>query len=240
VNLSSLGQTGNCYLLVAFFDKNGSLIIGSSDGAGWPSYGTYHYFGVIGTVPTYAGEYSIAFGAGQTPVIPANAYFVSIGVLAMYNSGTGAIYFNGRIQQLQETDLIAANAATEVQVATSVSGTSTLGTGGGNKAITDAGVTVTNDTGDTVDIIITASFQVSTPSAATCAAYIADYQEGSTSYWLQRGEQVLLTANGSKTVLGKDTLAAGASKNFGVTWYAPVADSWSYAGMAVRMEMIKR
>ena len=32
----------------------------------------------------------------------------------MYNSGTGAIYWQGRIQQLQETDLIAADAATEL------------------------------------------------------------------------------------------------------------------------------
>lgn len=240
MDYSLLGQTGNCYLLVAFFDSSGNRINGTTDGSGWPSVGDFHYFGLIEEVPAAGASYEITFGAGQTPVIPADARYVAIGALLMYNSGTGSIFFNGRIQQLQETDLIAAGAATEVQVATSTSGTSTLGTGGGNKAITDAGVTVTNDTGDTVDIIITASFQVSTPSAATCTAYIADYQEGSTSYWLQRGESVLLTSNGSKTVLGKDTLAAGASKNFGVAWYAPVADSWSYAGMVVRVEMIKR
>jgi hypothetical protein len=116
VNLSSFAQTGNCYLLCAFFDKNGALITGASDGAGWPGAGTFHYFGVVGTVPTYAGEYSIAFGAGQTPVIPANAYFVSIGVLAMPNSGTGAIYFNGRIQQLQNSDLIADGAVTTPKI----------------------------------------------------------------------------------------------------------------------------
>lgn len=116
VNLSSFGQTGNCYLLCAFFDKNGALITGASDGAGWPGAGTFHYFGVVGTVPTYAGEYSIAFGAGQTPVIPANAYFVSIGVLAMHNAGTGAVYFNGRIQQLQNSDLIADGAVTTPKI----------------------------------------------------------------------------------------------------------------------------
>lgn len=114
VNLSSFAQTGNLYLLCAFFDKNGSLIQGSADGAGWPSAGTFHYFGIIGTVPAYVGEYSIAFGAGQTAGIPANAYHVSIGVLAMYNGGTGAVYWQGRIQQLATTELINDSAATEV------------------------------------------------------------------------------------------------------------------------------
>lgn len=234
----AVGDTAAMSLFVRFTDATGAVVY--SAGGTWDAEGSYNYFGLTNdSPPTTTTMYEVAFGAGQVAQIPSNARFMSIGAL-MNESGTGGTYFAGRIQQLQETDLIAANAATEVQVATSTSGTSTLGTGGGNKAITDAGVTVTNDTGDTVDIIITASFQVSTPSSATCTAYVADYQEGSTSYWLQRGESVLLTSNGSKTVLGKDTLTAGSSKNFGVAWYAPVADSWSYAGMVVRVEMIKR
>ena len=114
VDCSSGSQTGTCYLLCAFFDKDGVRIDGSTDGAGWPGAATFHYFGLLNAVPAAGASYEIAFGAGQTPVIPANAKFASIGVLAMYNSGTGAIYWQGRIQQLQETDLIAADAATEL------------------------------------------------------------------------------------------------------------------------------
>jgi hypothetical protein len=241
VSVSSFGQTGNCYLLCAFFDKNGALINGSSDGAGWPSYGTYHYFGVVGTVPTYAGEYSIAFGAGQAPVIPANAYFVSIGVLAMVNSGTGAIYWQGRIQQLQETDLIAAGAATEVQTGTSASGTSTITSPEHRAAFSGSICTFTNDSDGPLQVLMLGTINVTTPSATIGSSFFGIYSAGPPVVLTQCGAPALLgSSTGKRTYAGVDTLPAGTTRTYALGWYAGSSDSVSYSDLEVRYEMIKR
>ena len=241
VNLSSLGQSGNLYLLVAFFDKNGALINGSTDGAGWPSAGTFHYFGVTGTVPTYVGEYSIAFGAGQTPVIPANAYAVSIGVLAMYNSGTGAVYFCGRIQQLAETALIAAGAATEVQTGSVGSGTSTIAASPARRAaFTGTVVTFTNDSDAYLNIIMTGAMDITTAAPPFTPAFFGIWVPGADPWLGQLGQVQYISVTGRKTYFGKDTLPPGTTRQYALGWYGNPGESVSYSNLDVRYEMIKR
>jgi hypothetical protein len=253
VSVSSFGQTGNCYLLCAFFDKNGALINGSSDGAGWPSYGTYHYFGVVGTVPTYAGEYSIAFGAGQTPVIPANAYFVSIGVLAMVNSGTGAIYWQGRIQQLAETALIAADAATEVYVSTNSGASHADGSLDGQDLM--CSVSYTNDTDGDVSLVVSASGWVSckfgsidNPSYVRVLLVAGSVKSPLFAQYPYVVKVTSGTVEGGFSLTDRCVIAAGASVTINLQIYATnrtVASpatyaAWSYSDVVLRVEAVKR
>lgn len=105
---ASTGCTRICYPTVIFYDKDGSVINGSSQPVGWPSAGTYHYFGgsLIGGTPpenTWT-EASIVFGAGQAAGIPTGAVAFSIGAILHYSYLTpgrvGTVYMSGaRIQE---------------------------------------------------------------------------------------------------------------------------------------------
>lgn len=81
--------TSTTYGTVAFYDASGNVITGSSNGAGWPGRGSFHYFGLVnGALPAAWTEYSISFGPDETAVLPSNARFMAIGVLSNY-TGTG-------------------------------------------------------------------------------------------------------------------------------------------------------
>ena len=77
------------YVTVAFYDASGTVISGSSNGAGWPGKGSFHYFGLVnGALPAAWTEYSISFGPDESAVLPSNARFMAIGVLSNY-TGSG-------------------------------------------------------------------------------------------------------------------------------------------------------
>lgn len=103
------------YLLVAFFDAAGNLLEGHLNIAGWPSTGTYHYFGLVNQVPpsTAYTEYEVRFGVGETRGIPANARYVRIGALVHYQEAGGGIvgrnYFAApRLSQVMRAQDLAA------------------------------------------------------------------------------------------------------------------------------------
>lgn len=175
--VAEAGNTGTAYLLVAFFDSSGALIQGSTDAAGWTDIGTMHYFGRVNQLPPESPtEYTVAFGAGQTFGIPANARSVAIGAILNYASGNGKYqHFSGRIQQLQDTELLGTDAATEVYSATNSGGTISSGPGAALTAL--CSITVTNDSDR--DATITASAQGflrvyfgSVDNPSYCTAYI--------------------------------------------------------------------
>ena len=115
------------YLLIAFYDAANTLLTGSAYPTGWPSSGTFHYFGVTGTVmPAVWTEYKIAFGPNETAKIPAGAAFVRIGFLANYSGAGTAHYTRVSIAEKTSADLIvdgaviadkiAANAVTAAKI----------------------------------------------------------------------------------------------------------------------------
>lgn len=114
------GSDRIAYVMCIFYDANGAAISGSSSPSGWPGYGAYHYFGLLGQQPPEGAltECSIAFGAGESAGVPAGAKFVSIGALLNYDDGvtrTGSNWLcHARIQQLQDTALLGTDAATSV------------------------------------------------------------------------------------------------------------------------------
>lgn len=236
------GNTGTMYLVVAFFDASGALIQGGTDAAGWTNIGTMHYYGLVAQAPpTVLTEYTVTFGAGQTFGIPTNARFVAVGAILNYSLANGKHHhFAGRIQQLQETDLIASGAATAVQIATDASGSSSTAEGD-FVALSDAACSFTNDSHEPMSIIMTATFRVTVPtSSGACTAFLGDFQVGETSWLIQRGEATFLDSAGIKTLLGADTLPAGTTRNYAVLWYTPTGDSFSYQNLSIRVEMIKR
>ncbi len=125
------GSSGDrrMYGTMVFYDKDKNVIAGSSDSAGWPSNGSYHYFGLINQVPPISRtRYSITFGAGQSTGIPADAHYMALG--ALYGrDGTYASNLLGSIliQEVMSAELIvdgaitadkvAANAITAVKIA---------------------------------------------------------------------------------------------------------------------------
>jgi hypothetical protein len=111
----SSGAACTHYLLVAFYDANNALLNGSSYGTGWPSGGTFHYFGLINGMPAYDGAnvYSIAFGANATAKIPDTAVYAKVGILANYNGGSGTWYYAGsRVRLMSDTEAIEPQAVT--------------------------------------------------------------------------------------------------------------------------------
>jgi hypothetical protein len=164
----AVGDTCTMYLYVRFFDTNGATIY--SAGSTWPAEGAYNYFGLLGAVPpTSTKVYEINFGAGQVAQIPANARYMSIGALMNY-SGAGKTYFAGRIQQLQDTELIAPNAATDVLVIRTAGYTVDGSNSGGYYGVRTSPSTGTqsapdlawtNDLGETVDVIVRGSASMS-------------------------------------------------------------------------------
>lgn len=93
------------YLTVAFFDAAGAVISGGA--SGWPSLGTFHYFGLFnGALPASWTEYRISFGPGEAATIPVGARFVAVGVLSNY-SGSGTQLVAGvRLMLKADADLI--------------------------------------------------------------------------------------------------------------------------------------
>lgn len=103
------------YLFVAFYDANGALLTATSNPAGWPFGGTYHYFGLVNQVPpsTAYTEYEVSFGVGETRGIPAAARYMRIGSLVHYQEAgggtTGRNYFAAvRLSQVMRAQDLAA------------------------------------------------------------------------------------------------------------------------------------
>ena len=237
------GNTGTMTLLVAFFDSTGALITGTADPAGWSSYGTNHYYGLLAAVPPNAlTEYSVTFGAGQTFGIPTNARFVSVGAVLNVSGANGKYCeFAGRIQQLQETDLIAAGAATEVQVCTSASGTSTITSPETRAAFSGSTCTFTNDTDVPLRVLMLGTIDVTTPSTTIGSSFFGIYSAGPPVVLTQCGAPALLGfSTGKRTYAGSDTLPAGTTRTYALGWYAGTSDSVSYTDLEARYELIKR
>lgn len=91
------------YGTVAFYDASGAVISGTSNGAGWPGKGSYHYFGLVnGNLPAAWTEYSISFGPDETAVLPSNARFMAVGVLSNY-TGSGVQRLSAPLVHLKTT-----------------------------------------------------------------------------------------------------------------------------------------
>lgn len=163
---ADIGATRIAYLCCVFYDANGDVIAGSTKPAGWPGAGSYHYFGIMGAQPPEGAltEYAISFGPAHTAQIPAGAVSVSIGALLHFNDGPGRIDSNylchARIQQLQDTELIAPNAATDVLVIRTAGYSSGGGSAGGIR-VSGGGsgrdLVWTNPYSEPVDIIVRGS-----------------------------------------------------------------------------------
>jgi hypothetical protein len=120
-------ETGSSttYLTVAFYDANDGIISGGA--SGWPSQGTYHYFGLVnGTLPAAWTEYRISFGPNESATIPAGARYIRVGLLSNF-SGTGTQLATGiRLMLKADANLIvdgsilaskiAANAVTAAKI----------------------------------------------------------------------------------------------------------------------------
>lgn len=99
--------TSTTYLTVIFYDSADNVLDGNTYPSSWPSYGTYHYFGVMGsTLPSQWTEYRISFGPDETAKIPSAAKYIRIGALSNY-SGTGVQRHTGiRLMLKSDADLI--------------------------------------------------------------------------------------------------------------------------------------
>ena len=72
------------YLTVRFLDVNEGTINTSGNATGWPSAGTYWYWGVINDeFPSAWTRYEIHFGGSHGPIIPTSARYVRIGALCL-------------------------------------------------------------------------------------------------------------------------------------------------------------
>lgn len=144
VNAAKSGDSDRrMYLFVAFYNASGALLDATSNPAGWPFGGTYHYFGLVNQVPpsTAYTEYEVRFGVGETRGIPATARYLRIGALVHYQEAgggtTGRNYFAApRLSQVVRAQDIAAGA---VVAGTIAAGAIVAGDGViGNLAITNA------------------------------------------------------------------------------------------------------
>lgn len=109
------------YLLAWFIDGNGSTISGTSSPSGWPSAGSYHYFGLINQIPPFdRTTYTILFGPNQTAKIPADARYVRIGAL-LGRDGTNGFSYAGsfKLQEMTNAELIVDGAITAAKIAAS-------------------------------------------------------------------------------------------------------------------------
>jgi hypothetical protein len=72
------------YVTCWFENASGARLDGSTYPTGWPSVGTYHYWGVINQAfPTGWTKYEISIGGDNKPQIPSAAVTVRIGMLAL-------------------------------------------------------------------------------------------------------------------------------------------------------------
>lgn len=90
------------FLMVRFFDASGNPIVGTDQPAGWPSTGSWHYYGLFSQpAPTVWTEYAFKFGPGQSAKTPTGAVSCQIGVITNYQAATpGPQLFTG--MQLRE------------------------------------------------------------------------------------------------------------------------------------------
>lgn len=107
IHARQVSGASTCYLGIDFLDAAGVSILGATNATGWPSAGTFFYFGLLGTQPPGAyTQYSIAFGPGETAKIPANARYARIIILGNY-TGSGSQRFSSiRLMEKASADLI--------------------------------------------------------------------------------------------------------------------------------------
>jgi hypothetical protein len=165
-------HSGNrtAYLYVSFVTSTGAPAYGFV--AGWPqTYEDRKYFLVSQNPGGIEREFSIAFGPGTGIDIPADAAQMAIGCLIHDgNARTGRNSVSGlRIQQLQDTDLLAPNAATDLRTIRTSGYSIPEGMAGGYGGIrqsTTPGVpappdlTYTNTTDTAIQVVIRGSVTV--------------------------------------------------------------------------------
>jgi hypothetical protein len=121
------GGPSICYLLVGFYRGDDSPIIGS-DSPGWPSTGTYNYFGLMGVggpaVSPVWTEYQISFGPNETAKINSAARKILIGAIVNYAGSSGVIRMaNVRLVEKASANLIVDGAITSQKMtANSING----------------------------------------------------------------------------------------------------------------------
>lgn len=254
----AVGDTCTMYLYVRFFDAAMNLVYYA--GSTWPQEGSYNYFGLINALPqTSTKVYEIRFGAGQAAQIPADARFVSIGALMNF-SGSGKSYFAGRIQQLQDTDLIAPNAATDVLVIRTAGYSVPAGGSGAGGIRVSGGVGApdlawTNNLGEAVDVVIRGSASVAVNVTAsnvrTVKVAISDANSSGGTVWPSwiRDAQVAVrtpavngTYQGSGAPSYATTVAAGVTVYFNlvVGFESGVWDNYIVSDGQISLEVIKR
>lgn len=98
------GGTGVlCYLVVAFYDASGAVLVGT----GWPGSGSYNYFGLVAApAPTTWTEYRHVFGPSATAKIPAGAVACKVGFLSNYGTAGTMRYTSVRLAERADYDMI--------------------------------------------------------------------------------------------------------------------------------------
>lgn len=107
------------YLLVAFYDAQGNLLLGSSFPGGWPGVGDRHYYGRINqTLAVGYNTYTHKFGANASSAIPAQAAYAQVGVLGSYNNAAGRWSWGGaQVREIIPGELIVDGAITATKIA---------------------------------------------------------------------------------------------------------------------------
>lgn len=248
---NSGGDTATMSLLVRFTDADGAVVY--SAGSTWDAEGAYNYFGLVDdSPPTLTTTYEVTFGAGQVAQIPTNARFMSIGAL-MNESGTGGTYFAGRIQQLQETDLIAADAATEVYVSTNTGVSHASGNLDGGDSM--CSISYTNDTDGDVTLVVSASGwvkctfgSVDNPSYLRVLLVAGSVKSPLFAQYPYVVKTTSGTVEGGFSLTDRCVVAAGASVTINLNIYAnnrtasspATYEAWSYSDVVLRVEAVKR
>lgn len=255
---ATAGSNRLAYLICIFYDANGNVITGSSDPAGWPASGTYHYFGLVGQEPPENAltEYSVAFGGGEAAGIPSSAKFVSIGALLNYDDGaarTGQNWLcHARIQQMQDTALLGTSSGTEVSFSINAGGSMAAGPGALGEYLCYVNVTNSSDR----DAVISASAQgylrvyygsVDSPSYCTALLAAGSMKTPLFGGSVRVAECTSGSAGSSFSLENYGVLAAGQStqvyvlasrfnrRNSGPTEYAQM----DYGSCTLRVELIK-
>lgn len=247
----AVGDTAAMSLFVRFTDATGAVVY--SAGGTWDAEGSYNYFGLTNdSPPTTTTMYEVAFGAGQVAQIPSNARFMSIGAL-MNESGTGGTYFAGRIQQLQETDLIAADAATEVYVSTNTGVSHASGNLDGGDSM--CSISYTNDTDGDVTLVVSASGwvkctfgSVDNPSYLRVLLVAGSVKSPLFAQYPYVVKTTSGTVEGGFSLTDRCVVAAGASVTINLNIYAnnrtasspATYEAWSYSDVVLRVEAVKR
>lgn len=118
MTVRQVSGSSTCYLLVAFYDGSGNLLTGSSSAPGWPGYGTFAYFGLVGAIPpsTFT-TYQLSFGPAETAKIPLGARSIRIGFLGNYTGSGVQRFASVRLSEKSAADLIVDGAITTQKLA---------------------------------------------------------------------------------------------------------------------------